>query len=548
MFNGTINPGLPVQADPIGFFLMLLSKPPIRIGESRQMSLHYRRICFLLALSLVSLGCPAGQPLEWTERAALSGGRVIVGSTNVCVDPLDESKQSFCDPAAIPTQTIELSAFTIDKTEVTNLEYRQCILAGACTGPVSTGPADVRDYFNDERYAYHPVVYVTWSMADAYCRWRGQRLPTEAEWEYTARGQTGRSFPWGDELPDCARARHGSCPGPVIPDSARKNTSDTSPQGVFNLAGNVAEWVADRYSEYARCRDSESLASSCVFSEACVNERCQKEPTLCLIDPCKTQAEIPTLIPFTCMLDKPGTIRVDPSGPATGVTRVYRGGSFGEARCLMVNHGRRAAAPDTALPNLGFRCAADGVGQAGDGGDSAQSQDRSTVDASPLASDGAPAENLPPGLDLMAGPDAQLPDIGTPGVVHIRAWIDGLSRVVIVEDQLYWEHMVGYPPGYVTDTQYEKTTVNGFDWTPVWPFIDHKTGNGLDCQCDSSRFYLPWVGVSLGAKPTLLSVQVKGRGKAYYHIEYDLTNTYFKIDLHDLQAGADWYEVTLVFK
>src|SRR5262245_29483056 len=100
------------------------------------------------------------------------------------------------EPDEQPVHRVQVAAFDIDATEVTTEAYAACVRAGKCEAP-STFHANCNGTGPD--VARHPVNCVTWKMADAFCRWRGARLPTEEEWEYAARGPRSQTYPWGNE-------------------------------------------------------------------------------------------------------------------------------------------------------------------------------------------------------------------------------------------------------------------------------------------------------------------------------------------------------------
>lgn len=154
----------------------------------------------------------------------------------------------------LPLHTVYLDAYKIDLTEVTNAEYAKCVDAGMCTLPSNTS------YYNDPAYRTHPVVYVNWPQADAYCTWEGKRLPSEAEWEKAARGGSDtRAFPWGDQSPDYTLVNFSDLdcdvtypnPNPLcVRDTTPVGSypAGASPSGALDMAGNVWEWVNDWYS------------------------------------------------------------------------------------------------------------------------------------------------------------------------------------------------------------------------------------------------------------------------------------------------------------
>lgn len=153
------------------------------------------------------------------------------------------------DESIGPIHQVYLDAFYMDKYEVTNALYRACVDAGICQQPIRTNSHTRSDYFENPEFDDYPVIYVEWEMANTFCEWREARLPTEAEWEKAARGIDGRPYPWGEEKPGCDYANLAQmCKG----DTSRGGVfiRDVSPYGVYDMAGNVTEWVADWYSEY----------------------------------------------------------------------------------------------------------------------------------------------------------------------------------------------------------------------------------------------------------------------------------------------------------
>jgi len=146
-----------------------------------------------------------------------------------------------------PAREVFLDAYDIDKYEVTNYHYG---LFAAATGHRKAGPPSrYAKNVGKMRGPNQPVVYVSWDDAQEYCRWKGKRLPTEAEWEKAMRGSDGRLWPWGStEQPNGANWSRVN-DGYDVTAPVGTFTSDTSPYQVMDGAGNVMEWVEDWYSE-----------------------------------------------------------------------------------------------------------------------------------------------------------------------------------------------------------------------------------------------------------------------------------------------------------
>ncbi len=136
---------------------------------------------------------------------------------------------------------VYLSAYWIDQFTVTNAMYALCVSAGTCR---RTATYDT--YFGNPAYADYPVHYINWYDAEAYCKWEGGKLPTEAEWEKAARGVNGLRYPWGNAQPDAALLNFNAAIGSPV--SAYSYWAGMSPYGLLNMAGNVQQWVADWYS------------------------------------------------------------------------------------------------------------------------------------------------------------------------------------------------------------------------------------------------------------------------------------------------------------
>lgn len=152
------------------------------------------------------------------------------------------------DPEDGPAQEVDLPAFEIDKFEVTNADF--AVFARE-TGYVTFAE---EQGFGSWRQEWgigednHPVVMVTWDDAAAYCEWLGKRLPAEAEWEKAARGDDGRTFPWGDDWdPERANVKERGLRGTSAVGSFN---AGASPYGVEDMTGNVWEWTADWYQPY----------------------------------------------------------------------------------------------------------------------------------------------------------------------------------------------------------------------------------------------------------------------------------------------------------
>ena len=201
-----------------------------------------------------------------------------------------------------PAHRVWLDTFAIDQYEVTTAQFAEFLNAENRESPWQWETVEL------SRHGDRPVVGVSWHDAEAYCRWKGRRLPTEAEWEKSARGIDGRSYPWGNQAPTNQHANFAlgaRFSYDLVLTPVQSHPQGRSPYGLHHMAGNVYEWVQDWYA----------------------------------ID----------------YYD--GSPDRNPTGPEQGQFKVVRGGSWSDLPKYLLTYGRFKLSPDTRNSYTGFRCA-----------------------------------------------------------------------------------------------------------------------------------------------------------------------------------------------
>ena len=201
-----------------------------------------------------------------------------------------------------PLHRVWVDRFMMDLHEVATAQYAEFLKATRRTPPWLWNEVDLSQTRD------RPVIGVDWSDADAYCRWIGKRLPTEAEWEKSARGTDGRLYPWGNHVPrrelaNFALGARFSYSQVLMP--VRFYEQGKSPYGLYHMAGNVWEWVQDWYAV--------------------------------------TYYEV--------------SPERNPQGPEQGQFKVVRGGSWSDLPKYLLTYGRFKLPPETRNSYTGFRCA-----------------------------------------------------------------------------------------------------------------------------------------------------------------------------------------------
>ena len=201
-----------------------------------------------------------------------------------------------------PMHRVWVGSILMDLHEVATGQYAEFLAATHRLAPWQWNTGDL------SQPSDRPVIGVDWSDADAYCRWKGKRLPTEAEWEKSARGTDGRLYPWGNQVPrkDLANFALGarfSYSQVLMP--VQSYEQGKSPYGLYHMAGNVWEWVQDWYA-----------------------------------------ANYYEVSPER-----------NPQGPEEGQFKVLRGGSWSDLPKYLLTYGRFKLPPETRNSYTGFRCA-----------------------------------------------------------------------------------------------------------------------------------------------------------------------------------------------
>ncbi|MGI6377001.1 MAG: formylglycine-generating enzyme family protein [Anaerolineae bacterium] len=172
---------------------------------------------------------PTSAPVDDPAMVYVPGGTFVFGS-------MDKAEES-------PRQEAQIDGYNIDRYPVTNTDYQVYVQATGAEAPrhweEGVIPAGKEN---------HPVVWVTWEDANAYCAWAGKRLPTEMEWEKAARGQDGRKYPWGDAF--SSANVNSSESGLRDTSSVDRYAAGASPYGAEDMVGNVWEWTADWFDAY----------------------------------------------------------------------------------------------------------------------------------------------------------------------------------------------------------------------------------------------------------------------------------------------------------
>lgn len=160
---------------------------------------------------------------------------------------VDGAAGADCDSTEKPAHEVDVPAFEIDVTETPMGLYARCVQAGGCTVPNSSSPLCT---YGRSGMELHPVNCVDHLQAEAFCRWAGRRLCSEAEWEKAAVGTDGRKYPWGEAPPTCDLAvldEGGFGCGSVETAPVGSRPAGASPYGALDMAGNVWEWVEDHF-------------------------------------------------------------------------------------------------------------------------------------------------------------------------------------------------------------------------------------------------------------------------------------------------------------
>jgi len=261
--------------------------------------------CTSTAPSVPTITPTPDKPLGTNKQSALDGmTQMYIPASKFQMGT--HAEEDWVGEDEFPQHEVYLNSFWMDKTEVTNAEYKKCVQAGNCVAPYSNASETRKSYYDNSEFYDYPVIQVDWAQAQVYCQWAGRRLPTEAEWEKAARGPYGQTFPWQGE-------GYGSdfSNFDIYHDWPNADTTQVGsfPKGasfyeVMDMAGNVYEWIEDWYAiDYYQHSPAE-----------------------------------------------------DPTGPDQGVKRVIRGGAWTSDWVFLRSAARLSLYPNQFSNDVGFRC------------------------------------------------------------------------------------------------------------------------------------------------------------------------------------------------
>ena len=325
------------------------------------------RLLVMLAVTAIAslvAGCATAPPS--VPQAAAEPGMLVVdgGRFTMGRDEGDINER--------PSHKVKLDTFAMDRTEVSASDFAEFLNAVGNAGNVSFTPDEYAtvivvpsdDGKKETRfsarpgYERYPANNVSWKGADAYCRWRGKRLPSEAEWEKAARGTDQRLFPWGKSNPLEGFAQFDQIwqekqfnvlvPVDALPAGA-------SPYGMLNMAGNVLEWVNDWYRQnLCDFCNPEGEAHLDLILELTGQDADRSDP-----DPSRSgkTEEIAAASKEVAGQQRQAPPRDNPHGPALGVFKILRGGGWQDRLAGDLTATRRFwLDPSQRFPHTGFRC------------------------------------------------------------------------------------------------------------------------------------------------------------------------------------------------
>jgi formylglycine-generating enzyme required for sulfatase activity len=258
----------------VGLFMIYIAQPSHMVDKVEESTGH-------------SLGQVSESPLE-NPMVVIPAGEFIMGSDD---GGMDEQ----------PKRTVYLDTYSIQKYEVMQHQYNEFVTVTSHRKPLNRYVKNI-EYFD---HPNQPAIYVSWLDAYDYCQWRGFRLPSEAEWEKAARGTEGQSWPWQEKFEASFANFKGSSDKGVFTMVAGTYKKDGSPYGIYDMSGNVREWVQDWYDDS--------------YYES-------------------------------------GPVK-NPSGPIIGEEKVLRGSSWRDSLYAGRTSGRLKMTPGYRYEAVGFRCA-----------------------------------------------------------------------------------------------------------------------------------------------------------------------------------------------